>query len=126
MSSRDIEGENPLYLPQAKVYDDCCGLGPCIALPNSMPRSVAEIRIQMIIRRAGEIVFTGQTDISHMARSFDELIEWLGRDNSFPTGVFYLTGTGIVPDNSFTLQPADIVQITIDGIGMLLNTIEQS
>ena len=126
MSSREIEGENPLYLPQAKVYSDCCGLGPCIALPNSMPRSVAEIRIHMLIRRADEVVFTGQTDISHMARSFDELIEWLGRDNSFPAGVFFLTGTGIVPENTFTLATGDIVQITIDGIGTLLNPIEQS
>ena len=126
MSSREIEGENPLYLPQAKVYDNCCGLGPCIALPNSMPRSVTEIRIHMLIRRAGEVVFTGQTDISHMARSFGELVEWLGRDNSFPTGVFFLTGTGIVPENTFTLATGDIVQISIDGIGTLLNPVEQS
>ena len=91
-----------------------------------MPRSVTEIRIHMLIRRAGEVVFTGQTDISHMARSFGELVEWLGRDNSFPTGVFFLTGTGIVPENTFTLATGDIVQISIDGIGTLLNPVEQS
>src|SRR4029079_5662100 len=96
MSSRDIEGENPLYLPQAKVYDNCCGLGPCITLPNSMPKA-AETGIFMRIVRGKDIVFEGQTDLSHMARDFDELIGWLGRDNSFPTGGFLLTGTRIVP-----------------------------
>ncbi len=125
MSSRDIEGENPLYLPQAKVYDNCCGLGPCITLAGGMPRP-HEIGIHMVIRRGSEVVFKGQTSIDHMARSFDELIGWLERDNSFPTGAFLLTGTGIVPDNDFTLHVGDMVQITIDGIGTLLNPIEQS
>jgi 2-dehydro-3-deoxy-D-arabinonate dehydratase len=124
MSSRDIEGENPLYLPQAKVYDNCCGLGPCITLPRAMPR-LAETKIDLTIRRAGQVAFQGATDLGHMARSFDELIGWLGRDNSFPCGAFLLTGTGIVPDSSFTLYPGDIVQITIDGIGMLQNPIVQ-
>lgn len=124
MSSRDIEGENPLYLPQAKVYDNCCGLGPCITLPGSMPRT-QEIGIFLRIVRGTEIVFQGQTDISHMARGFDELVGWLARDNSFPTGAFLLTGTGIVPDSSFTLLPADIVDIMIDGIGTLSNPIVQ-
>lgn len=124
MSSRDIEGENPLYLPQAKVYDNCCGLGPCITLNGSMPRP-QEIGIFLRIVRGAEIVFQGQTDISHMARDFAELVGWLGRDNSFPTGAFLLTGTGIVPDNTFTLQTNDLVDITIDGIGTLSNPIAQ-
>jgi 2-dehydro-3-deoxy-D-arabinonate dehydratase len=124
MSSRDIEGENPLYLPQAKVYDNCCGLGPCITLPGSMPRQ-QEIGIFLRILRGTDIVFEGQTDISHMARSFEELISWLGRDNSFPCGAFLLTGTGIVPDSTFTLQTSDLVDITIDGIGTLSNLVVQ-
>ena len=124
MSSRDIEGENPLYLPQAKIYENCCGLGPCITLPGGMPRP-HEIGIFMRIVRGTQTVYEGQTDISHMARSFDELVGWLARDNSFPTGAFLLTGTGIVPDSNFTLQPGDIVNITIDGIGTLANPIEQ-
>jgi 2-dehydro-3-deoxy-D-arabinonate dehydratase len=124
MSSRDIEGENPLYLPQAKVYDNCCGLGPCITLPSSMPKP-AETGIFMRIVRGKDIVFEGQTDLSHMARDFDELIGWLGRDNSFPTGAFLLTGTGIVPENTFTLHRSDIVDISIDGIGTLSNPIVQ-
>jgi 2-dehydro-3-deoxy-D-arabinonate dehydratase len=124
MSSRDIEGENPLYLPQAKVYDNCCGLGPCVTLPASMPR-LNETGIRMSIHRGDAVVFQGATDLGHMARSFDELIGWLARDNSFPTGAFLLTGTGIVPDNSFTLLAGDIVEISIDGIGTLVNPVTQ-
>jgi 2-dehydro-3-deoxy-D-arabinonate dehydratase len=122
MSSRDIEGDNPLYLPQAKVYNQCCGLGPWITLATAMPAR-EEIGIRMLIRRSGSEVYHGATDINHMARSFENLMGWLGRDNSFPTGVFLLTGTGIVPDNNFTLQPGDEVEIRIDGIGALVNTI---
>ncbi|HTN77044.1 MAG TPA: fumarylacetoacetate hydrolase family protein [Pirellulaceae bacterium] len=124
MSSRDIEGENPLYLPQAKVYDNCCGLGPCITLTPSMPRH-DEIGIRLRIRRQTATVFEGQTSISQMARSFDELIGWLGRDNSFPCGAFLLTGTGVVPDSTFTLKPGDVVDIAVDGIGVLSNPIVQ-
>jgi 2-dehydro-3-deoxy-D-arabinonate dehydratase len=124
MSSRDIEGENPLYLPQAKVYDNCCGLGPCITLASAMPRP-HDIGIKLQIRRAKQAVFQGKTGIDQMARSFDELIGWLARDNSFPNGAFLLTGTGIVPDSTFTLHPGDIVDIGIDGIGILSNPIEQ-
>ena len=122
MSSRDIEGDNPLYLPQAKVYNQCCGLGPCITLLAgiSNPRQMG---IDLVIRRGGEAVFTGTTSVAQMARTFDDLIGWLARDNSFPTGVFLLTGTGIVPDSSFTLEPGDVVDITIDGIGTLSNPI---
>jgi 2-dehydro-3-deoxy-D-arabinonate dehydratase len=124
MSSRDIEGENPLYLPQAKVYDHCCGLGPCVTLAGGMPRR-EDIGIQLCIRREGRTVFEGQTDVGQMARTFDDLIGWLGRDNSFPTGAFLLTGTGIVPDSEFTLHKGDLVEITIDGIGTLVNSVDQ-
>ncbi len=124
MSSRDIEGDNPLYLPQAKVYNECCGLGPCITLVIGMPHR-DEIGIELIIRREGEPVFQGRTSVDQMARTFENLIGWLARDNSFPNGVFLLTGTGIVPDSDFTLLPADVVDITIDGIGTLSNPVVQ-
>lgn len=124
MSSRDIEGENPLYLPQAKVYNQCCGLGPCITLIDGMPAR-EEIGIRLDIQRAGESVFSGETSIAQMARTFEDLISWLARDNSFPTGVLLLTGTGIVPDSDFTLQAGDQVRIEIDGIGALTNPIVQ-
>lgn len=124
MSSRDIEGDNPLYLPQAKMYDQCCGLGPWITLAPDMPER-AHIRIDMQIQRSGISVFSGHTDVGQMARSFEDLVQWLGRDNSFPHGAFLLTGTGIVPDNDFTLAPDDEVLITIAGIGTLTNRIIQ-
>jgi 2-dehydro-3-deoxy-D-arabinonate dehydratase len=124
MSSRDIEGENPLYLPQAKVYDACCGLGPCITLASAMP-TLKSVQIHMVIRRTGDVVFQGTTAVSEMARTFEDLIGWLGRDHSFPHGAFLLTGTGIVPDSNFTLQPGDVVAITIDGIGTLINPVTQ-
>ncbi|MCS6977248.1 MAG: fumarylacetoacetate hydrolase family protein [Gemmatales bacterium] len=124
MSARDIEGENPLYLPQAKVYDACCALGPVITLADSIadPR---EIQIRLTIDRAGERVFEGSTRISEMARTFADLIAWLGRDNSFPHGVVLLTGTGIVPPDDFTLRPGDIIHIDATGIGRLTNIVEQ-
>ena len=124
MSSRDIEGDNPLYLPQAKCYNQSCGLGPWITLPVGMPPR-SEIGIRLIIHRGGKMAFDGRTSVDQMARTFENLIGWLGRDNSFPTGAFLLTGTGIVPDSSFTLQPNDIVEIKIDGIGTLLNPVVQ-
>lgn len=124
MSSRDIEGDNPLYLPQAKVYNQCCGLGPCVALLDEMPaRETIQIRLQ--VERSGETVFEDGTGIDQMARSFEDLIQWLCRDNSFPTGAFLLTGTGIVPDSDFTLHAGDIVHIDIDGIGRLSNPVVQ-
>lgn len=122
MSSRDIEGDNPLYLPQAKVYNACCALGPCITLTSAMPTR-DEIKIQLVIRRAGEVAFEGDTSVAQMARSFENLIGWLVRDNSFPNGVFLMTGTGIVPDSDFTLEPGDVVEISIDGIGTLSNPV---
>lgn len=126
MSSRDIEGENPLYLPQAKVYNECCGLGPWITLEGTgdmPPRSTIDIHLSVI--RDGSEVFGGKTDIGQMARTFDDLINWLERENTFPCGVFLLTGTGIVPDSNFTLHAGDVVTIEIEGIGKLANPIVQ-
>lgn len=125
MSSRDIEGDNPLYLPQAKVYDQCAGLGPWITLAAAMPARES-IGIHLTIERGGQAVFTGRTDAGQMARTFEELLGWLGRDNSFPHGVFLMTGTGIVPNSDFTLHRGDRVAITIDGIGTLANPIVQA
>jgi 2-dehydro-3-deoxy-D-arabinonate dehydratase len=124
MSSRDIEGDNPLYLPQAKVYDECCGLGPWIVVGDEMPDK-SEMSVSLQIVRNGRSVFEGETHAEQMARSFEELIQWLGRDNSFPDGAFLLTGTGIVPDSDFTLSPGDMVRISISGIGTLVNFIVQ-
>lgn len=124
LTARDIEGQNPLYLPQAKVYDGSCALGPCIALTGSMP-PLSTVQIRMEIHRGATQVFAGATDLGQLARTFDELIAWLGRDNSFPQGVFLLTGTGIVPDQDVALMPGDRVAITIDGIGMLENPVVQ-
>jgi len=122
MSSRDIEGENLLYLPQAKVYDRSCGLGPWIVLGCSE----AEARgwtVSITISRAGSEVFSGRTRIDQIKRSFKELADYLWRSQSFPHGVVLLTGTGVVPDESFTLTAGDRVAITIDGIGTLDNPI---
>jgi 2-dehydro-3-deoxy-D-arabinonate dehydratase len=124
MSSRDIEGDNPLYLPQAKVYNQCCGLGPWITLADCMPAREA-IGIKLSIVRDNRSVYEGETSVAQMARTFEDLIGWLGRDNSFPNGVFLLTGTGVVPPSDFTLQAGDRVDITIDGIGTLSNPIVQ-
>lgn len=124
MSSRDIEGDNPLYLPQAKLYDQCCGLGPWITLAQAMPDR-DQIGIRLNILRNGQSVFAGQTSVDQLNRTFEDLIGWLGRDNSFPNGAFLLTGTGIVPESEFTLQPRDVVEISIDGIGTLRNPIVQ-
>jgi 2-dehydro-3-deoxy-D-arabinonate dehydratase len=120
MSSRDIEGENPLYLPQAKVYSACCGLGPGIVVREPLPRA-SKIRIS--IERAGAAVFSGASAIDQMKRGFEELAEFLYRDNDFPNGSFLLTGTGVVPGNEFTLASGDAIRIEIDGIGTLLNIV---
>ncbi|MHB0957357.1 MAG: fumarylacetoacetate hydrolase family protein [Pirellulaceae bacterium] len=124
VSSRDIEGENPLYLPQAKIFDACCGLGPCITLPESMPPE-QDITIEMLVRRDEQIAFKDATSAGKMARSFDNLISWLARENSFPNGVFLLTGTGIVPEADFSLQEGDVVEITVSGVGTLINPVVQ-
>jgi 2-dehydro-3-deoxy-D-arabinonate dehydratase len=124
VSARDIEGENPLYLPQAKVYDSCCALGPSITLAEAMPPR-ASIGIRMDIERDGTKVYAGETSLGRMARRFEDLIDWLARENRFPTGVVLLTGTGIVPPDDFSLRAGDLVRITIDGIGTLANPVIQ-
>ena len=121
MSSRDIEGENPLYLPQAKVYDGSCGLGPCVLIASApLP---AETEVRLAIRRAGRSAFEGSTTLSSMKREPKELVEYLFRDNSFPHGCVLLTGTGIVPPDAFTLASGDEIAITIEPIGTLMNTV---
>src|SRR4051794_12002947 len=122
MSSRDIEGENPLYLPQAKVYLRACALGPCILVSEEPLAPETEISIQIL--RGGNVVFSGETPLSQMKRSPLSLIEYLYMENSFPSGAILLTGTGIVPPDSFTLAPADEIRITIDGIGTLANSVD--
>jgi 2-dehydro-3-deoxy-D-arabinonate dehydratase len=122
MSSRDIEGTNPLYLPQAKVYDRSCALGPGILIHSDpMPAATS---IQLDILRAGHPEFSGATTLAELKRDPATLVEYLFRDHTFPYGCFLLTGTGIVPPDSFTLQRDDEIQITIDGIGTLVNTVE--
>lgn len=124
MSSRDIEGENPLYLPQAKTYDQCAGLGPWIRLYDELP-PVREITVDLKIHRGGNLVFDQATSAAEMARKFEDLVQWLGRDNTFAQGAFLMTGTGIVPTSDFTLQAGDLVNITIGGVGTLSNSIVQ-
>jgi 2-dehydro-3-deoxy-D-arabinonate dehydratase len=121
LSSRDIEGENPLYLPQAKVFDTCAGLGPGLALAIAYPPP--ETTIRMSIRRNNSEVFSGETQLAKMKQPLENLREHLFRHNSFPTGCYLMTGTGIVPDDSFTLQPRDEIAITIQGVGTLVNVI---
>ena len=125
MSSRDIEGENPLYLPQAKCYDQCAGLGPWITLYDTLP-AMDELLVDLKINRNDQLVFDQQTSGAEMARSFQDLVGWLGRDNSLPAGGFLMTGTGIVPSKDFTLLPGDVVHISIAGIGTLSNPIVQA
>jgi 2-dehydro-3-deoxy-D-arabinonate dehydratase len=121
MSSRDIEGENPLYLPQAKVYDRSCALGPCVLLGSDpLPRST-EIRLEIL--RGDKSAFSGRTTLNKLNRDPQMLVDYLYRDNSFPHGCFLLTGTGIVPPDTFTLANADEIRITIDGIGTLTNVV---
>jgi 2-dehydro-3-deoxy-D-arabinonate dehydratase len=124
MSARDIEGENPLYLPQAKVYDHACALGPVITLADSLPPA-ERVTIRLIIERRGERVFDGSTRLTEMARPLEELVRWLGRENSFPHGAVLLTGTGVVPPDDFALAAGDLVSIDIAGIGKLTNLVEQ-
>jgi 2-dehydro-3-deoxy-D-arabinonate dehydratase len=121
MSSRDIEGENPLYLPQAKVYDRSCALGPCLLISNESLSAATEISLQIL--RAGEPAFAGTTALREMKRKPEELVEYLYRSSSFPQGCFLLTGTGIVPPDSFTLRAGDEIRITIPPIGTLANVV---
>jgi 2-dehydro-3-deoxy-D-arabinonate dehydratase len=121
VSSRDIEGENPLYLPQAKVYDGSCALGPGIRITDS--GSLIDLPIQIEIFRRGKVVFAGQTRTSQISRPLESLVSYLMREMAFPYGVFLMTGTGIIPPDDFTLQTGDRVRIDIDSF-VLENTVE--
>ena len=122
MSSRDIEGENLLYLPQAKVYDGACAVGPWIVV-GVHEEEIRQWTISVKILRNDQVVFKGETDINNIKRRFDELLDYLGRSQSFPHGAMLLTGTGVVPDEDFTLAARDVVSITISGIGTLKNPV---
>jgi len=123
MSSRSIEGENPLYLPQAKVFDGCCALGPAVALAWDF--SPSDRKIELDIRRNASIIYRSETSTSSMRRSILDLVDYLGRDQRFEAGCVLLTGTGIVPPPDFTLQDGDEVSIRIDGIGLLENPVRR-
>ena len=123
MSSRSIEGENPLYLPQAKTYTGCAGLGPCIYVPGK-PIS-PDTAIELVILRGGSQVFQDKIAISQMKRKHSELVEYLFRECDFPNGCFLMTGTGIIPPDEFTLKVGDEVRISIDNIGTLVNFVGQ-
>ncbi len=120
MSSRDIEGANPLYLPQAKVYDRSAAIGPCLLVCDPLPESTV---IHILIRRAAQSVFEGSTEISQIKRSLPSLADWLYKENAFPFGAYLMTGTGIVPPDRFTLQSGDEIRITIEPIGTLVNSV---
>jgi 2-dehydro-3-deoxy-D-arabinonate dehydratase len=124
MSSRSIEGENPLYLPQAKMYTACAGLGPVIALADEVadPRA---LDVKLTIDRGGDTLFEGETSTGQMARPFEDLVEYLHRHNAFPNGVFLMTGTGIIPPSEFTLEDGDVVSIAIDSIGTLTQPVRR-
>ncbi len=123
MSSRDIEGENPLYLPQAKVYDRSAAIGPAILVARETPPPSTAIKLK--ITRIGKVMFDDATSLKELKRKPNELVSYLYRETSFPHGALLMTGTGLVPGDGFTLLPGDIVDITIDGIGTLSNTVEQ-
>ncbi len=122
MSSRDIEGENPLYLPQAKVYRGSCALGPAVVLAGSVA-DVSRLEIHLRILRDSRTCFEGSTGVCKMKRTFDDLISYLCREQDFPHGVILLTGTGIVPPDTFTLRHGDTIEITVPGIGTLRNPV---
>jgi len=120
VSSRDIEGANPLYLPQAKVYAGACALGPAVCAP--VPSEPFEIRMHILDANGAEL-FTGETSTARMKRSFEELVEFLVRDNPVPPESVLLTGTGLVPPDDFTLEPGHVVEIEVPGIGILSNSV---
>ena len=122
MSSRDIEGENLLYLPQAKIYTGSCAIGPCVVVGVSEP-DVRQWAIELEIRRAGAVVFAGETCVDRIKRTFGELVDYLFRSQAFPRGAMLLTGAGVVPPDSFTLVEGDRVRIAISGIGALENPV---
>jgi 2-dehydro-3-deoxy-D-arabinonate dehydratase len=121
MSSRDIEGENPLYLPQAKVYNGSCAIGPAVLLAESaLPKTTA---ITMEVSRDGEIAFSGSTTLAELKREPEQLISYLFQELKFPHGVLLMTGTGIVPQDDFTLRSHDLIRISIDGLDTLENAV---
>ena len=122
MSSRSIEGENPLYLPQAKVYEKCAGLGPCLMVPDKPIPS--DTIINMAIYRNEQVQYSDSVPISQMKRSHQELVDFLYKGCAFPDGCYLMTGTCLVPDNGFTLQDNDRVEISIDHIGRLVNDVQ--
>lgn len=122
MSARDIEGENPLYLPQAKVYRQCAAVGPSVLLADGT-LDLPSTKIELTIRRGGGELFRGSTDLSQMAREFEDLASWLYREDEFPNGTMMMTGTGIVPDDDMTLEDGDEVSIEVTGIGTLTNPV---
>jgi 2-dehydro-3-deoxy-D-arabinonate dehydratase len=122
VSSRDIEGENPLYLPQAKIYDGACALGPAVLITDTP--LTADTAIELRITRDGIVAFEGSTTLAQLRRTPVELVEYLYRETSFPDGCVLLTGTGVIPPDHFTLQSGDDVQIRIPPIGTLRNTVE--
>ena len=121
MSSRDIEGENPLYLPQAKSYDKAAAIGPCLVVTEQLPGADTVIAIE--IRRAGAAAFSGETTVGQIKRPLPSLADWLYRENAFPSGSYLMTGTGIVPPDGFTLQRGDEIRITIEPVGTLVNPV---
>ncbi len=123
MSSRSIEGENPLYLPQAKCYTGSTAIGPCLLVTNTPPAETTAIRLEIL--RDGASAFLGETEVAQIKRSFDELVGFLFRSNEFPKGAYLMTGTGVVPDSDFTLKAGDEVKITIEGIGTLRNKVAE-
>lgn len=122
VSSRSIEGQNPLYLPQAKTYDGSCAIGPCL-VPVEDAAPLEELRINLTISRDGAVIFDESVDVARMRRSPKELVSWLFRSQEFPRGVVLLTGTGIVPDGDLNLQPRDEVAISASGLGVLRNVV---
>lgn len=121
MSSRDIEGENPLYLPQAKVYDRCAALGPCLVVSDTLPPAATVIAIE--IRRGTSVAFCGETTVGQIKRPLPSLADWLFRDNRFPHGCYLMTGTGVVPPDAFTLRSGDEIRITVEPVGTLINPV---
>ena len=122
MSSRDIEGENPLYLPQAKTYAGSAALGPCLVTCEQLPGG--DTAIEMAILRRGVVVFAGATHVSQIKRPLPSLVQFLFRDNSFPMGAYLMTGTGVVPPDEFTLHHGDQISITIEPVGTLHNLVD--
>jgi 2-dehydro-3-deoxy-D-arabinonate dehydratase len=122
MSSRSIEGENPLYLPQAKTYDACAAIGPCIVFDNLFNNK--DTKISLFIKREKKKVFSDSVLLSQMKRKKEELVNFVYKECSFPYGCLIMTGTGIVPQKDFTLMPDDKISISIDGIGELINEVQ--